>query len=118
MGANCNNHEAKLYKNTTQRRRNLLCPVIWCAPNGAVLIMRAAVPLTEEEFDRLCETDQLPDWGRKPGSKEITPFELNKAADFGRLPDGRLVALDYAANPNLNPEWREDDWREDDDWLE
>jgi hypothetical protein len=75
----------------------MLCPVIWCSDNGAILVMRAAAPLAEEEYDHLERDGKLPDWKR--GWKEDEPFE-NKAADWGRL-DGRLVVLDYAADPAL-----------------
>jgi len=75
-------------------------PVIWCAPKGVLLVMRAATRLKEEEFVRRYETGGLPDWKHVPFSTEVTPFEQNKAADFGWL-DGRLVAVDYAADPAL-----------------
>jgi hypothetical protein len=60
-GARCNIYEAKLYESTAGWRQKLLCPVIWCAPKGAVLVMRAATPLTEEEFCRSAERNELPD---------------------------------------------------------
>jgi hypothetical protein len=103
-GNRCNVYEAKLYKSTTAWRRKLLCPVIWCAPWGVVLVMRAATPLTEEEFVRLDESDGLPDWKCVPNSAEVTPFEEgeNKFADFGWL-DGRIVVMDYSVPALINP---------------
>ena len=64
--------------------------------------MRAATRLTEEEFVRADERNELPDWKRVPYSAEVTPFEEDesKFADFGRL-HGRIVAMDYAADPAL-----------------
>jgi hypothetical protein len=101
-GARCNVFEAKLYESTTPWRRKLLCPVIWCAPKGILLVMRAATPVTEEEFDCADDRKELPDWKPVPASKEVTPFEEgeDKFADFGWL-DGRIVAMDYAAHPCL-----------------
>lgn len=99
-GARCNLYEANVYKNATAYRRSLLAPVIWCSANGALLVMCAVTPMTEEEFDHLYESDGLPDWQRIPYSDEVVPFEQNKAADFGWL-DGRVVAVDYAADPAL-----------------
>jgi hypothetical protein len=107
-GARCNLYEAQLYKSTTEWRRKLLCPVIWCSANGAVLVMRAAKPLTKEQFDRAEKENQLPDWKRVPGSNEVTPFEECecKFADFGWLED-RIVVMDYAADPALTDRWLE-----------
>jgi hypothetical protein len=101
-GVRCNLYEAKLYKGTTAWRRELLCPVIWCAPKGIFVVMRAATPLTEEEFNRFDKEGRIPDWKRVPASDEVTPFEEgeDKFADFGWL-DGRIVVMDYAAHPNL-----------------
>jgi hypothetical protein len=95
-GARCNAYEAKLYQSTTPWRRKLLCPVIWCAPKGILLVMRAATPLTEEELDR---ADGSKEWKRVTNSNEVLPFE-DKATDFGWL-DGRIVVMDYAAHPCL-----------------
>src|SRR5262249_28760720 len=99
-GARCNLEEAKIYKTETAYRRSLLAPVIWCSAKGGLQVMRAVTPMTEEEFDRLYESNGLPDWQRVPYSDEVVPFEQNKAADWGWL-DGRPVALDYAADPKL-----------------
>jgi hypothetical protein len=101
-GLRCNVYERKLYNSTPAWRQKLLCPVIWCAPKGVLLVMTAAKPLTEEEFVRADERNQLPDWKRLPGSAEVTPFEESesKFADFGWL-DGRIVVMDYAAHPDL-----------------
>jgi hypothetical protein len=103
-GARCNVYEAKLYKSTTAWRRKLLCPVIWCAPWGILLVMRTATSLTEEEFVRANERNELPDWKRVPGSAEVTPFEEDesKFADFGWL-DGRIVVVDYSVPALINP---------------
>ena len=43
----------------------------------------------------MIETDGIPDWDYMPPDDEGHPFEY-KASDWGRLPDGRLVALDYS----------------------
>jgi hypothetical protein len=74
----------------------MLCPVVWCAGNGSILVMRAAEPFTKEEYVRLWDKGDLPDcgwWGEEP-------YEY-KAEDWGRLLDGRIVVLDYAAGSKL-----------------
>jgi hypothetical protein len=91
-GRACNRYEADLYRNTTPRRRALLCPVLWCSPRGRALIMRAAVPLTE----MMSRDDYLTvalEWDALPG-EDGCPFEP-KASDWA-LYDGRRVALDYS----------------------
>jgi hypothetical protein len=98
-GARCNLYEANVFKSTTACRRKMLCPVLWCSAKGAILVMRAAAPMSEEDFDRLDRTGELPDWKRIPYSEDITPFE-SKAADWGWL-GGKPVVLDYAADPGL-----------------
>jgi hypothetical protein len=46
-GRASNLYEADLYRLSNDIRRALLCPALWVSPRGAVLIMRAAEPLTE-----------------------------------------------------------------------
>jgi hypothetical protein len=104
-GARCNLYEAKLYKSTTPWRRKLLCQVIWCGPRGIVLVMRAASPLTDEEFCRADGSKTLPNWKRVTNSDEVEPFE-DKPTDFGKL-DGGIVVTDYAAHPSLIDSWVE-----------
>jgi hypothetical protein len=91
-GRACNRYEADVYRNTTPRRRALLCPVLWCSPFGIVLIMRAAVPLSEmmslEDYLAVAE-----EWDAMAG-EDSCPFEP-KASDWGWY-KGRRVALDYS----------------------
>src|SRR5216684_880031 len=94
-GRRCNLFEADLWARTTEARRNMLCPVLACLPFGVGLIMHRAEPLSEDEADRLRTEDGFPDWDYMPPDDEGHPFEY-KASDWGRLPDGRLVALDYS----------------------
>jgi len=93
-GRRCNRFEADLYLRTSERRRAMLCPVLWCSRKGVLLFSRAAEPLTEPEAEHLLEVDGFPDWDYVPPD-ETEPFEY-KPSDWGRL-DGRLVALDYSA---------------------
>jgi hypothetical protein len=93
-GRRCNHFEARLYRRVNAHRRAMLCPVLWCNPNGTVLVMRAARPLTEAEKVRLMATRGFPDWDYVPPD-ESEPFEY-KASDWGWL-DGCLVALDYSS---------------------
>jgi hypothetical protein len=93
-GMRCNRCEAALYDRETPRRREILCPVIWCSENGRILIARAAAPARPE--DRLLILARIYEWDYDPHKNEDPPFEP-KIADWGRL-DGRLVAVDYSVN--------------------
>ena len=57
--------------------------------------MPPAQPLAEDEVEHLKNTRGFPDWDYVPPDDNC-PFEP-KASDWGWLPDGRLVALDYSA---------------------
>jgi hypothetical protein len=94
-GLRCNRFEFDLWKRTKATRRAMLCPVLAQLPFGLGLIMQRAKPLSEPECDQLKSADEFPDWDYMPPD-ETCPFE-HKASDWGRLPDGRLVALDYSA---------------------
>jgi hypothetical protein len=78
----------------------MLCPVVWCSLTGAVLVQRAARPLTAAEHVALRESRGFPDWDYVPPDEDC-PFE-HKRSDWGWI-DGRLVALDYSA-PAVFPE--------------
>ena len=94
-GRCCNRFEADLWARTTAARRNMLCPVLARLPFGVGLVMQRAEPLRKDERDRLMDAHGFPDWDYVPPD-EGEPFEY-KASDWGRLSDGRLVALDYSA---------------------
>jgi hypothetical protein len=86
--------ERKVWKMETARR-NMLCPVAACLPFGIGLIMERARPISEKECRELKRRRGFPEWDYTPPGLEC-PFE-HKASDWGRLPNGRLVALDYSA---------------------
>ena len=73
----------------------MLCPVLACLPFGLAIVMQRAQPLSEDEAKRLRSTRGFSDWDYMPPDDDECPFEP-KASDWGRLPDGRLVALDYS----------------------
>ena len=98
-GRRCNKYEAKLFKIVDNRRREMLCPVRWCSNSGWVLIMDAAQPLSESDHANLLDGCAFPDWDYIPGG-DGDPFEP-KATDWGRLKDGRLVAVDYSTPAHL-----------------
>ncbi|WMT78875.1 hypothetical protein [Bradyrhizobium sp. Ash2021] len=100
-GRRCNQYEANLFASVDERRRAMLCPVRWCGARGWLLVMTAAIPLTEIEKDGLIDSDGFPDWDYFPG-EDRQPFEY-KASDWGRI-DGRLVALDYSTPAFDTPE--------------
>jgi hypothetical protein len=66
------------------------CPVLWHIPGGFLLIMRRADALDDEEFAGL-DAPALCDPHPALRSAE------NTASSFGRLPDGRVVCVDYGA---------------------
>jgi hypothetical protein len=101
-GRRCNHYEAALWESTTPARREMLCPILMQLPFGLALVMTRAKPLSEEEAARLEKTDGFPDWDYMPGDDEGHPFE-SKASDWGRLSDGRLVALDYSSHALSDP---------------
>jgi len=72
----------------------MLCPVVWCSNNGAVLVAQAAVPLTQGEMNHFFATGGFQNWDYLPWDAEPDQFEW-KASDWGWL-DGKLVALDYS----------------------
>jgi hypothetical protein len=101
-GRRCNLYEAKLFRNSSEWHREMLCPVRWISPTGWLLIMAAAKPLAEmmpvEDYLEMSEI-----WDARP-SEDRCPFEP-KASDWGRI-NGRLVALDYSITVYLSEEER------------
>jgi hypothetical protein len=91
-GRACNRYEADLYRTTTPQRWAMLCPVLWVSPGGLLLIMRAAVRLSEmmslEDYAAMAEEWEL---DATPGEGSA-PFEP-KPSDWGWY-KGRRVALD------------------------
>jgi hypothetical protein len=82
----------------------MLCPVRMQLPGSVALVMQRARPLSDEEGDYLMMTDGFPDWDYMPAEDDHgDPFEP-KGCDWGRLPDGRLVALDYSTPALGDPE--------------
>ena len=67
-GRRCNLYEANLYNAVSPQRRDMLCPVLWCSQNGAVLIARSAIPLTEDECHHLKDADAFPEWDYVPSN--------------------------------------------------
>jgi hypothetical protein len=92
-GRACNQFKANVWE-TEIARRNMLCPVLTRLPFNLGLIMQRAGPISEDECRELKKTRGFPEWDYKPPGLEC-PFE-HKASDWGRLRDGRLVALDYS----------------------
>jgi hypothetical protein len=94
LGMRSNLFEASLYGSADPRRREMLCPVLWCSPDGVVLAMLAARPCSEADIADI--RSRMESWGYAgPGDIE-QPFEPNPR-NWGMI-DGRLVALDYSAN--------------------
>jgi hypothetical protein len=64
----------------------MLCPVLWCAPAGSVLIARRADrQLTEQEKDCLMVTDGFPEWDYMPSNDDEHPFEFKASLSRPRL---------------------------------
>jgi hypothetical protein len=87
----------------------MLCPVFMRVPFGLAVVMQRAKTLSDEECYRLMDADGFPDWDYVPPD-ETCPFEY-KASDWGYLPDGRLVALDYSAPALSDPSELENERR-------
>lgn len=92
-GRQANLREAELWARYAKHpdRGRLLCPVLWCDPDGAVLIMPRVEPVGPD-----FGLHSLPKWDYGGPSDDGWPFEP-KALDWGIL-DGRLVAVDYAVD--------------------
>ena len=62
-----------------------LCPVVWAAPDGSVLVMqRATQDVSAEEIAAIENSDDHP-----------RPSCESKPEHWGRLEDGQVVMLDY-----------------------
>ena len=96
-----NREEARRWKVARMENRPKLCPVLFAVPCGLALVMQRATPLNENEAHHLRATRGLPEWHYMLG--DPNPFEP-KASDWGRLDDGRLVALDYPDPPSSSQE--------------
>lgn len=87
--------EATVWKTATDVRRDMLCPVLARLPFDLCVVMPRAQPISEEDCQKLKDTRGFPDWDYAGPPDMECPFE-HKASDWGRLPDGRLIALDYS----------------------
>ena len=92
-GRACNLYEADLYRTSNQQRRALLCPVLWVASHGAILAMRAAVPL-----QKMMSVDEYLEMGSRwrDAATDLVPDPFEPGARNWGILDGRLVAIDYA----------------------
>ena len=89
IGARCNLYEADLYRRTTPKRREMLCPVLACAPFGLVLIARAAQPLTADEA-KLCAAIGRPrSMNRARGLHRCTRYQMYWEKSSRPMPTGR-----------------------------
>jgi len=66
-----------------------LCPIYLHVLDWLVVMPRARI-LTHGECIALLKAEEFPDHHPEP-----VPYE-DKCSDWGRLPDGRLVVIDYA----------------------
>jgi len=71
--------------------------------------MQTAQPLTDSDHANLHDRDEFPDWDYMPG-EDGDPFEP-KVSDWGRLKDGRLVAVDYSTPAHLTEAERDELFR-------
>lgn len=71
-----------------------LCPVVWAAPGGFLLIMRRARELTREEWFAF-NPKTFHDYYENGELVRSIPVE-EKMDSFGML-DGRIVAIDYGS---------------------
>lgn len=85
LGTTCNLAERAAYRRVRDWGtdvRDRLCPALWCAPFGLMLVMRRAEPLGRDP--RVDELAHLWDWSTD-----------HKEENYGIL-KGRVVCIDYA----------------------
>jgi hypothetical protein len=92
QGRNCNRAERAAWR---ERLYPNLCPIIFADPFGWIVVMQRASPITQAEFDEWSDGD---DWPYVYGTQK--PYE-DDVGDAGRLPDGRLVMVDYGVRGYL-----------------
>jgi hypothetical protein len=88
-GRACNRWEAETWRTWSLRFdgwRNVLAPVLWADRWGWLVVMSRTESVSEEVLEAVA-------WAQD--SYPEPPCEF-KAEDWGRLPDGRIVAHDYA----------------------
>lgn len=90
-GPRANRRECAIWEKATPEQRQLLAPIVACDPDGRWLVMARAEPVTAQELPAL-------DWGspveQTLGALGVT--DIAHRAQWGRLPDGRVVVIDYA----------------------
>jgi hypothetical protein len=65
-----------------------LCPVVWSDPHGHIVVMRRVVQDATDAEVREFEWRLMEEFKRIPSTE-------SKAEDWGHLPDGSLVVVDY-----------------------
>ena len=68
--------------------RSSLCPVVFSAPLGLAVVMARVRPLTDGE------------WRAARAPTFLRIMTGGRRDSFGRLPDGRTVAVDYGLPPS------------------
>jgi hypothetical protein len=81
-GRRSNLCERRLYGSVSERRRAMLCPVLWCDPLGFMAALPTASPLSEEEKNHLWATDGFPKWDWERDSPD------NDSLSNGKRPTG------------------------------
>jgi hypothetical protein len=97
-GMRCNRSEAHTFRSTTDQRRSMLCPVLWCSGSGLLLIAQAAAPVTEGEASHLRAARGFPDWDY--AGPEIRDAPSNPERAIG---DGSTTASWPSITPRTNP---------------
>lgn len=99
IGRYANRDERWLWAN--DGRKHLMCPVLLADPRGWLVIMPRCQPVPDDEYEAWDDANsfEIHVIGEDP-----SPFE-RAAKDVGRLPDGRIVFIDYgtrAYSPGVN----------------
>jgi hypothetical protein len=94
--------EAKLYGSSNAKRRELLCPPLYCSPAELVLVMRRVNPMTDDEVRKYVWPLIWNGWDYMGGNDDDQPFEP-KAADWGWLYYGNFCGPYYANLTTLCP---------------
>jgi hypothetical protein len=90
-GLDANRLEAERWHTVDDDLRSVLCPVLYCSPDHALLVMQRADPMAPEIFD--------PDRAMGLVFSETSSIDCEFKAEGWGILDGRWVVVDYG-NPD------------------
>ena len=90
-GLEANRHEAERWRAVGDSLRLVLCPVLYCSPDYALLVMQRAEPMPPEIFDA--------DRAKALVFSETDSVDCEFKAEGWGILEGRWVVIDYG-NPD------------------